>query len=111
LNSYFPQGDNVTGSLQVQRTLSFLASDPIAASIFYSNVCTKLSVNSIAKLIAMIMKCLNAAIKANEDSKAESTRNHKGGTSLIASNTKLMASMTDTIIKLWETVSLQCVRQ
>jgi len=38
LDSYFPQGQQITGAIQVQRTLSLLSSNPAAAHVFYQNL-------------------------------------------------------------------------
>ena len=63
-NSYFPQGEGITGSEQVRRTLTFLVKHPEAAEVFYNNLSSHMSVNSISKLIAMLLKCLTVAVKA-----------------------------------------------
>ena len=134
-NSYFPQGEGISGSEQVRRTLSFLSSYPESACVFYKNLPSHLSINSICKLIAMLFKCLIAAVetetKGSQDistnggcgsrkrrSKESNSlnvtksridnQNGKGrpGCTLIASNTTLMVSITETICSLWETVGL-----
>ena len=73
-NSYFPQGEGITGSEQVRRTLTFLASHPDAADVFYKNLPTHLSVNSVSKLIAMLLKCFSVAIKNETDRKSEHSK-------------------------------------
>jgi condensin-2 complex subunit G2 len=115
LNSYFPQGDNVTGSMQVSRTLGFLASDPAAAAVFYSHLSSHLSVNSVSKLIHMIHKCLASAIQTQHEREKKGSSSDKKEaspgedktteTALIASNTSLMASMAETMYTLWASVS------
>ena len=47
----------------------FLTNNGDAASIFYQNIAFHLSTNSVAKLAAMLQRCLSAAIEA--DVKAE----------------------------------------
>mmetsp|Transcript_26643 Transcript_26643/g.39518 ORF Transcript_26643/g.39518 Transcript_26643/m.39518 type:complete len:885 (-) Transcript_26643:242-2896(-) len=65
-NSYFPQGDGVTGSEQVRRTLGFLVSHPLAAEVFYTNLSSHMSINSISKLAAMLLKCLSASVETEK---------------------------------------------
>ena len=65
-NSYFPQGEGVTGSEQVRRTLAFLASHPLASEVFYTNLSSHLSINSVSKLAAMLLKCLSASVEAEK---------------------------------------------
>jgi len=122
LNSYFPQGDGVTGSDQIKRTLMFLTNNGDAASIFYQNIAFHLSTGSVAKLAAMLLRCLSAAIEADVKADATVTKATKKGKkrsrdqptadeengsdkTLNASNTKLMASIAETICCLWESIS------
>jgi hypothetical protein len=124
LNSYCPQGPNVSGADQVKRTLAFLTTDPIAAYVFYSNVAVHLSVTSVAKLAAMLLRCLCAAVDTDKAKMAEKRaangkkrrrygKHHEDDdveagdddTILTAANTPLMASLARTICCLWESVS------
>ena len=128
LNSYFPQGDGVTGADQMKRTLTFLTNNDGAASIFYQNIAYHLSIGSVAKLAAMLLQCLSAAIDADAKetaaaaSKSKKKRSKKrgrdennsddeedgssgGDKTLNASNTKLMAAIAETICCLWESIS------
>lgn len=106
-NSYFPQ--NKSGSEQAHRTLSFLSSDPMAASVFYSNLSAHLSVNSVAKLAAMLMKCLFMAVendlpKSNIGKRRREDLANGGKSGLSACNTALMANVAETICCLWESI-------
>ena len=124
LNSYCPQGPNVSGADQVKRTIAFLTTDPIAANVFYSNVASHLSVTSIAKLAAMLLRCLCAAVETDKAKMAEimaangkkrrrygKQQEEEAGEAddnnnvLTAANTPLMASLARTICCLWESVS------
>ena len=129
LNSYFPQGDGVTGADQMKRTLTFLTNNDGAASIFYQNIAYHLSIGSVAKLAAMLLQCLSAAIDADvkESTAAASSKSKKkrskkrgrdenssddeeegssgGDKTLNASNTRLMAAITETICCLWESIA------
>mmetsp|Transcript_7266 Transcript_7266/g.10631 ORF Transcript_7266/g.10631 Transcript_7266/m.10631 type:complete len:1184 (+) Transcript_7266:279-3830(+) len=106
-NSYFPQ--NLSGSEQAHRTLSFLASDPMAASVFYSNLSAHLSVNSVAKLAAMLMKCLFMAVE-NDQPKSNNGKRRRNSLAkcskngLTACNTSLMVNVAETICCLWESI-------
>ena len=124
MNSFCPQGPHVSGTDQVKRTIAFLTSDPIAAHVFYSNIATHLSVSSVAKLAAMLLKCLSASVVTEKAKMKEiqakngkkrrrygkqQTENDEEGddngeTTLTASNTSLMASLAKTICCLWESV-------
>jgi condensin-2 complex subunit G2 len=122
LNSYFPQGPNVTGTDQLKRTLTFLLTQPSAAAVFYSNLASHLSVESVAKLIVMLLKCLNSAVKADQakqikQSKIRKKRRRHGADddeddetddqTLNAANTPLMADLAETICTLWESIAPQ----
>lgn len=135
LNSYFPQGENVSGADQIKRTLSFLTTYPDAASVFYSNVATHLSINSVSKLAAMLLRCLSAAVETDKVESAKEKKNAKGGKkrrrygsqqmeeepsaghatkesngdgALTAANTPLMALLAETICTLWDSVRAHC---
>ncbi|POM66038.1 Condensin-2 complex subunit G2, partial [Phytophthora palmivora] len=55
LNSYFPQ--NVGGSSQVARCLALVRKNPEAAMVFYANVVDHVSVGSVCKLAALLLRC------------------------------------------------------
>ena len=129
LNSYFPQGPNATGSVQIERTLRFLLSDPDAALVFYKNISNHLSVNSVSKLAAMLFKCLCASVEAEKkeleqlkqnkkkrrkkssilttDSKIEMDQNilHASNTSLMEAIVKTICSLLESI---WSLLSREC---
>lgn len=128
MNSYCPQGPNVSGTDQVKRTIAFLTSDPVAAQVFYSNIASHLSVGSVAKLVAMLLRCLCASVdtekakmaeiqakkgrkrrrygkQQDDDDEEEDGEEDDGETTLTAANTPLMAALAQTICCLWESVS------
>ncbi|KAF4140976.1 Condensin II non structural maintenance of chromosomes subunit [Phytophthora infestans] len=55
LNSYFPQ--SVGGSSQVARCLALVRKNPEAAMVFYANVIEHVSVGSVCKLAALLLRC------------------------------------------------------
>ncbi|GMF20582.1 unnamed protein product [Phytophthora fragariaefolia] len=55
LNSYFPQ--SVGGSSQVARCLALVRKNPEAAMVFYANVVEHVSVGSVCKLAALLLRC------------------------------------------------------
>ena len=121
MNSYFPQGEGVTGADQVKRSLSFLSSDPNAAMIFYANLASQVSVGSVSKLVALLLRCLVAAVETDKElsnqcqsfgkkrgrhSEAQDENNRKIDGRLSASDTALMASVADAICCLWESIEV-----
>eukprot|EP00934_Nitzschia_sp_Nitz4_P000259 Nitzschia sp. Nitz4//scaffold54_size114964//89139//93060//NITZ4_003863-RA/size114964-processed-gene-0.168-mRNA-1//1//CDS//3329554387//259//frame0 len=66
VNSYFPQGDNVSASDQIQRTVSFLLSNQEAAIGFYANLSDLLPLESVCKFITMLLACLESSIRSDE---------------------------------------------
>lgn len=54
LNSYFPQ--SVGGSSQVARCLALVKKNPEAAMVFYGNVADQVSVGSVCKLAALLLR-------------------------------------------------------
>lgn len=54
LNSYFPQ--SVGGSSQVARCLALIKKNPEAAMVFYGNVADQVSVGSVCKLAALLLR-------------------------------------------------------
>jgi len=115
LNSYFPQGPKITGSDQVERTLAFLINSPDAATVFYRNISSHLSMNSILKLAVMLLKFLNASVHnagINNDGKKqrrmildkeenikspEKVNSRSPTKEANASNTQLMVIVSETI--------------
>lgn len=108
MNSYFPlEMDGVT---QMKRSLSLLKTDPLAASVFYTNLPTHMPVNSCTKLVAMLLKCISGVVEAStehmdDDSDESDVDDSNKENGLMASNVVLMATITDTINTLWEAVS------
>jgi condensin-2 complex subunit G2 len=72
LNSYFPQGK--TGNEQMQRTLTFLTTDPLAANVFYSNLSEHLPIHAVAQLAAMLLRCLHSAVESDRNPQAKLLR-------------------------------------
>jgi hypothetical protein len=112
LDSYFPQGQHITGAIQIQRTLSLLSSNPKAAQVFYQNLNTHISVNSIVKLMIMLLKCLRASVRAdksteNQQPNTQTTDENTSLISLTASNTPVMKSIAQVIWYLWNSISVQ----
>eukprot|EP00339_Tiarina_fusa_P025462 CAMPEP_0117012226 /NCGR_PEP_ID=MMETSP0472-20121206/10337_1 /TAXON_ID=693140 ORGANISM="Tiarina fusus, Strain LIS" /NCGR_SAMPLE_ID=MMETSP0472 /ASSEMBLY_ACC=CAM_ASM_000603 /LENGTH=1300 /DNA_ID=CAMNT_0004715245 /DNA_START=89 /DNA_END=3991 /DNA_ORIENTATION=+ len=119
LNSYFPQGENSSATLQVQRTMSFLISDPRAASVFYANLADLLDPEAVTKFICMLLACLTGAVdeehtlevkgaktgkkrRRRPANREETTQQDQHNFS--ASNLPLMASLAETIAVLLESV-------
>jgi len=110
LDSYFPQGQQITGAIQVQRTLSLLSSNPAAAHVFYQNLYAHISVNSIVKLILMLLKCLRASVRADQSSEnrerqVQSTDENASLIFLTASNTAVMKTIAEVIWYLWNSIT------
>lgn len=102
-----PQHAN--GSEQVHRTLKFLKERPLAASVFYANLSKHLAVNLVSKLVAMLLTWLEGAVEQDSSQKSKKRRYGKSddvdeSTAFSAQNTSLMASLTETICCLWESV-------
>lgn len=74
LNSYFPQGQGVTGSKQVSRCLTFLSQSKPAALAFYGRLREHVGLGSVTRLTAMLLKCVFAAL-ADQQAAAD----EKGG--------------------------------
>ena len=129
-NSFFPVGNMnnkkkkaTTMNDIINRTLRLLTDNPGAALTFYRNASSQLSVGSISKLIAALMKCLVMLI---EDEKKRTNNNCEDSTSSLQevipedesreyrdananifqeSNVALMATIAESISILWESVS------
>lgn len=70
LNSYFPQG--VGGSSQVARCLALIKKNPESAMVFYGNVADQVSVGSVCKLAALLLRVsLNFVSKRLKQSEEE----------------------------------------
>jgi condensin-2 complex subunit G2 len=119
LNSFFPNGSNVSTSKQLKRTVTYLLTDPVAASVFYANLADHLEVDSVVKLILLLYSCLKSAVEVEQaaqlrDSLKQKKRRRRPSTEetvdtedidkLSASNTTLMASLAATIDVLWESI-------
>lgn len=112
-NSFFPTGSKKTMVDIINRTLRLLTDSPGAAVTFYRNASSQLSLNSVSRLIAALVKCLcyfvieekkvncedvsNLSIVVPEDESIECN----GG----VSNTALMATIAESVSILWESVS------
>ena len=122
LSSYFPQDQDMPANQLLQRTLSFLLTNPDAATVFYANLADFIEVESLVKFIIMLLKCLRTCVdsdqanqvkksakmkkrrrRANEDASDEGTENNSLG-SLSTANAPLMASLADTINTLWDSL-------
>jgi condensin-2 complex subunit G2 len=132
LNSYFPQGENVSGTNQLQRTITYLLTDPNAAHVFYANLPDHLEVHSVVKLIRTLQSCMKSAIETDQAREVNQSQKEKkrrrppswGDATvasldddddvtgdrknviekLSASNTSLMASLAETINILWDSI-------
>ena len=69
-NSYFPQGPEVTASQQMTRTIDFMKKSPEAAKVFYGTFHSFMSVLTVAKLVAMLLKCLATSVDVERASVA-----------------------------------------
>ncbi len=121
LSSYFPQGQDMSTNQLLQRTVSFLLTNPDAASVFYSNMVDHVEVESLAKFIVMLLKCLKTCVDSDQANQVKKTAKMKkrrrraaeedvsdeGKTDddpLSTSNTPLMASLADAINTLWGSI-------
>jgi condensin-2 complex subunit G2 len=125
LNSYFPQGPNVSGADQLKRTLTFLMTEPAAAAVFYANLADFLEVDSVTKFITILLMCLRSAVQTDQAKQVRKSapgkkRRRRGGAEeeedqapesqeqkMSAANTPLMASLVETISVLWESIESQ----
>jgi condensin-2 complex subunit G2 len=119
LSSYFPQGEDVTAGDQIQRTIAFLLTDPLAAASFYANLADFLDVESVAKFIAMLLACVKSAVQSDQAEQAKRTETKKkrrranappddqsnNSQKLSAANPDLMVGLVETIHTLIESVS------
>lgn len=122
LNSYFPQGPGISGANQVQRALTFLVTDPEAATVFYSNLSSHLNLEAVAKFIVMLVACLKAAVHTEKASRAPPARSRNkrrrtqdendnpstdngDKSSLSSANIPLMVALAETICALIESIS------
>jgi condensin-2 complex subunit G2 len=119
LSSYFPQGRNISAADQMQRTMTFLMTDPSAASSFYANLADFLEVESVAKFIVMLLACLKSAVQTEESQQVQNSEkgkkrrrygsnnnnaSEKDEQGLSASNTALMVGLTETMSTLLESI-------
>ena len=127
LNSYFPQSPSVSGVNKIRRTITFLTDDPAAAAVFYANISDHLPISNVAKLAAMLLRCLHSAVETaqnretKEKAKGRKRRcygrqqdddsddeDENGSDSLLsASNTALMANVAETICTLWQSIDAE----
>ncbi|CAJ1927766.1 unnamed protein product [Cylindrotheca closterium] len=117
LNSYFPQGPNVSGADQLQRTLTFFHTDPDAAVAFYANLVDLLDMKPLVKFIAMLLTCLKSAVEVEQAKVSESAKSKKkrrrspiqeqeGGATekLVPSNIAFMEALTETLCIMVESI-------
>ncbi|GMH61267.1 hypothetical protein TrLO_g245 [Triparma laevis f. longispina] len=121
-NSYFPQGPEVTASQQMTRTIDFMKKSPEAAKVFYGTFHSIMSVSTVAKLVAMLLKCLatsvdveRASVAAAEAAKKKSKKRGAdsempppppaAGGILNAKDSALMASICESIYTLWSSIT------
>ena len=132
LSQFMPQGPNVTAVDQIKRTISFLDNDPEAALVFYANLSYHLPTAAIAKLTAMLLRCLYSAVQTekqkeksgkkkkfirkrrhndsgeedsgDDDSSSDGDEEEKEESLLTASNTPLMAILAEVVVALWESI-------
>jgi len=106
LPSYFPQ--NLAVSEQINRIISFIYEYPSAAKVFYANVHYHLDLNSITKLIYMLIKTLLAGVQDAQKQNIKSTIGDNDSDNINvtkkANDIKLMMSVAETICCLWKCV-------
>ncbi|KAL3916057.1 MAG: hypothetical protein SGILL_005350, partial [Bacillariaceae sp.] len=121
MNSYFPQREDISASQRLKRTFTFLKTNPDAASVFYSNLASHLSVESVVKFIVLLLNSLKGAVDESQASQVRQSQKTKkrhrhgssqesigeeaSGGSISAENTTLMVSLTNTINVLWESIA------
>lgn len=126
LNSYFPQGENVSASEQLKRTLTFLLTSPNASAVFYANVTEYLEVEAVVRLILVLSNCLKSAVatdqvceindmmqskkrrhrkssKSSDQKSDDASHNTSPPDQITADDTTLMAGLSNTIDVLWKT--------
>lgn len=125
LNSYFPQGETVTGTQQLQRTLTFLSTDPAAAAVFYGNIAEHLPVRAVVQLMGMLSQCLESTI-ANEKTghreelpaenetkqkrRKTATNQQNNNPTLSTADTAFISSLTEVIDVLWGSIEGKIVK-
>jgi condensin-2 complex subunit G2 len=130
LNFYLPQGPEVKGTDVIERTIPFLEHYASAAKFFYANLVYHLPVDAIVKLVSMLLLCLNSAVeKEQEQDKKKSQQkqkprgrkcrrlssesdddensNNSDDSSLSASHISLMATLTEIIGILWQSIEFE----
>ena len=112
-NSFFPTGSKKTMTDIINRTLRLFTDSPEAAVVFYNNASSQLSINSIAKLITALMKCLCYFIIEEKRVNSEDFSNlllvvpeYESIECKGSSNTAQMAIIAESISILWESVSI-----
>ena len=108
INSFFPKG--AKGSDQMRRTLEFINQNPSASKVFYANISMHLEVNYISKLIVMLFKTLKIGIekekkkKSTDNASPDDEDESQDGLKVLASNTKLMMGVAETINIVWSSI-------
>lgn len=77
LNSYLPQGRQVSAADQIQRTMTFLLTDPDAAVGFYANLVDLLDVEAVVKFATMLLSCLKSAVETHQAQKLKDSQKFK----------------------------------
>mmetsp|Transcript_22855 Transcript_22855/g.40142 ORF Transcript_22855/g.40142 Transcript_22855/m.40142 type:complete len:1311 (-) Transcript_22855:196-4128(-) len=115
-NSFFPTGSKKAMTDIINRTLRLLTDSPGAAVTFYKNAYSQLSVNSISRLIAALMKCLCFFVVEEKKKNCEDASNislllpegeaieYKGSG---LSSTAMMATIAESVSILWESIEAQ----
>jgi len=65
-NSCLPQGPRATAAVQLERTITFLNNDPIAAAVFYANIADHMEVDAVTKLSSLLLHCVHSAVVKEE---------------------------------------------
>ena len=121
LSSYFPQGQDMSTNQLLQRTVSFLLTNPDAASVFYANMVDHVEVESLVKFIIMLLKCLKTCVDSDQANQVKKTfkmkKRRRRSTEedlsneantdddpVSTTNTPLMASLADAINILWDSL-------
>ncbi|KAL9182845.1 hypothetical protein ACHAXT_004124 [Thalassiosira profunda] len=111
-NSFFPTGSKRTAADVVNRTLRLLKDNREAAVTFYRNASSQLSVGSISRLIAALMRCLCYFVVEEKRCEGEDVTNlslvlpedgaieGRGG----KSDTALMATIAESVSILWGSI-------
>jgi condensin-2 complex subunit G2 len=124
LNSYVPQGPNVSSGMQIQRTITFIEKDPDAAIVFYSNLSSHLPFDAVVKLTIQLMTCFRTAVESydiifNDESDGHRKRGRKSrssnatqsseneSSSLSPKDVVLLANLAEAVCVLWRSIDTE----